>query len=296
MPAATSTDIKIDFVGIGAPKCGTTWLAACLDEHPQLCMAEPTALNYFCEQTIWPEFRAPGGLGADWLKERFARCQSGERLIEISPNYLYDETAPSKIFRHNPECRLLITFRHPVDLISSFYFQIAKESLVPETVEGFLREYPEVSRIGLYFRHLQPFLRIFPWKQLHFVLYDDIQRQPSEVVRDCYEFFGVDSAFQPPSLNRQINERRVPRSRAVMAAMNKTRHFLQENTSEKLWQALVWKTGLYRVHDWFLQRNLKPFRPAPMSDATRQELLAFYREDTQALAGLLGRDLSAWEI
>ena len=28
-----------NFIGIGAPKAGTTWLARCLGEHPQVCMA-----------------------------------------------------------------------------------------------------------------------------------------------------------------------------------------------------------------------------------------------------------------
>ena len=30
----------IDFVGIGAPKCGTTWLSAQLDAHPQIGFAQ----------------------------------------------------------------------------------------------------------------------------------------------------------------------------------------------------------------------------------------------------------------
>src|SRR3954466_9922511 len=101
MTAALTADVRIDCIGIGAPKCGTTWLAACLSEHPALCMGEPSALNYFCSETIWPEFCAPSGLGSDWLKHRFAHCQRGQRTIEISPNYLYDENAAARIFKHN---------------------------------------------------------------------------------------------------------------------------------------------------------------------------------------------------
>jgi Sulfotransferase domain len=293
--SAGTAAFKIDFIGVGAPKCGTTWLASCLSEHPELCMADPTALNYFCDETIWPEFRAPSGLGLDWVAERFAHCKAGKRLVEISPNYLYDRNSPRRILEHNQACRLIFTFRHPVEVVTSYYYQIAKESLVPATVEGFLQKYPEVRRIGLYHRHLAAFLEVFPREQCLFLLFDDVQSDPAAVVQRSYSFLGVASDFVPPSLNRRINERKIPRSRAMMAAMNRTRRFLQEHTSGRAWRALVWKLRLYRLHDWVLQRNLKPFAPIPLPNATRRQLLDFYREDTRALARFLERDLGSWE-
>jgi hypothetical protein len=35
------------FLGIGAPKCGTTWLAECLREHPQVFVPEVKEVVYF---------------------------------------------------------------------------------------------------------------------------------------------------------------------------------------------------------------------------------------------------------
>src|SRR4051812_10446290 len=35
----TPSVILPNFIGIGAPKAGTTWLAKCLGEHPQVFMA-----------------------------------------------------------------------------------------------------------------------------------------------------------------------------------------------------------------------------------------------------------------
>jgi hypothetical protein len=287
--------LKVDFIGVGAPKCGTSWLAACLSEHPELCMADRTCLNYFCENMIWPEFRVPASLGPKWLAERFAHCKPGQRLGELSPNYLCDARSPHLIFGHNPECRLIFSFRHPVEALTSFYYQIAKESLVPETIEGFLKDYPEVRRLGLFHRHVQAFLEVFPREQCLFLLFDDIQRNAREVVDRCFSFLGVARDFIPPSLNRRINERKMPRSKALMAAMNWTRHFVQKHTPGRAQQAWLWKLKLYRLHDWVQQRNLKPFTPLPVKEATRTRLLDFYRDDTRALSQLLRRDLSHWE-
>jgi hypothetical protein len=288
-------DLKVDFIGVGAPKCGTSWLATCLSEHPELCMADPTCLNYFCENTIWPEFRIPGSLGAEWLADRFAHCQPGQRLGEFSPNYLCDAHSPHLIFGHNPGCRLIFSFRHPVDALTSFYYQIAKESLVPETIEGFLEHYPEVRRMGLYNLHVQVFLKVFPREQCLFLLFDDIQQDARGVLQHCFSFLGVARDFVPPSLNRRVNERKIFRSKALMTATNRARHFLQKHTSGRARQAWFWKLKLYRLHNWIQQRNLKSFTPPPIKEATRTQLLDFYRDDTRALSRLLDRDLSDWE-
>jgi len=36
----------VDFISIGAPRCGITWLANCLRAHPDLCLSEPKEIKY----------------------------------------------------------------------------------------------------------------------------------------------------------------------------------------------------------------------------------------------------------
>jgi hypothetical protein len=40
---------QIDFIGIGAPKCGTTWLSAQLEAHPQIGFAADKEVYYFAD-------------------------------------------------------------------------------------------------------------------------------------------------------------------------------------------------------------------------------------------------------
>jgi Sulfotransferase domain len=169
-----SGQFRVDFVGVGATKSGTSWLATCLAEHPEVCIADCKELNYFCEKAIWPEFRINHGLGPSWLADRFAHCKSGQRLGEFSPNYLCDPRSPHLIFRHNPQCRLIFCFRRPVEALASFYYQVRRESPVAETFEVFLDDNPEIQRMGLYHLHVQAFLKVFPRNQCLFLLLDDI--------------------------------------------------------------------------------------------------------------------------
>jgi hypothetical protein len=295
MRIVNAKDIKIDFVGVGAAKSGTSWLAACLAEHPELCMAEPKELNYFCEKAIWPKFRINNSLGPEWLAERFARCMPGQRLGEFSPNYLCDARSPRLILLHNPECRLIFCFRRPVDAVVSFYHQVCKEAPVANSLEGFLDKYPEIYQMGLYYGHVGAFLKVFPRQQCLFLLFDDIQRDPDAVLRQCFSFVGVAPDFSPPSLIRRVNEPKMPRSRSLMTAINWLREFVQNHTVGNIPQRWMWKLHLYRLHRWIVQRNLKPFSPPPISGKIRKRLLDLYRDDTQELATFLGRDLSHWQ-
>jgi hypothetical protein len=142
---------------------------------------------------------------------------------------------------------------------------------------------------------VQAFLEVFPQKQCLFLFFDDIQQDAAATLRQCFSFLGVERNFVPASLSQRINERKRPRSRALMAATNWTRHLLQEYTSGQTRQSWVWKLKLYRLHQWIMQRNLQSFTPTPIREATRKRLLELYRDDTRALSQLLSRDLSRWE-
>lgn len=286
--------VRLDFIGVGVAKAGTSWLAACLAEHPALCMAEPKELNYFCEKSIWPRYRVNHQLGPAWLAERFAHCVAGQLLGEFSPNYFCDELSPDLIYQHNPDCRLLFSLRHPVDVLLSFYHQIAKESPVPGSLEEFLAEYPAIQEMGKYHARVQRFLSRFPRKQCLFLLFDDMQSNPASIVSQCYSFLSVPSGFSPRILQRRMNESQMPRSRVIMASIDRVRRLVQRNAPPAL-QRTIWKLKLYRLHAWLLRRNLKPFRPPPIEYSLRMRLLEFYREDTQALADFLQRDLSHWQ-
>lgn len=287
--------IKIDVLGVGAPKCGTTWLATCLSEHPSVCMAEPSTLNYFCDATPWPEFRSTLGIGQDWLAQRFAHRKTGQKLVDISPTYMQDENAARRIFEHNPRAKLIFNFRHPVEMLHSFYYQVARESRVPATFAGFVSAYPEVRRIPLYHRHVCRFLELFPSEQCLFLLYDDIQKRPMDVLQNCFAFLEIDPDFKPAALHSRVNVRRAPRSQKVVALLNWVRHFIQDHLTKQQWDTLVWKTKLYRFHQWILDRNLKPVQRIEIDSKTRSGLLEYFRTDTRALAALLNRDLSLWE-
>jgi len=156
-----------------------------------------------------------------------------------------------------------------------------------------LRDQPDIYRIGLYHHHVQNFLRVFPREQCLFLLFEDINRDPLAVLRQCFSFIEVNNDFVPPSLTKQINEPKVPRSKLLTSMMYWAK--CQVEASGERMRRFVWKLQLYRLHHLIMQCSLKRFTPTPMDPKIRQQLLDLYRNDTRALAVFLRRDLSRWE-
>ena len=42
-------DFKLDIIGIGFPKCGTSWLSSMMDAHPEINMAKVKETFYFIQ-------------------------------------------------------------------------------------------------------------------------------------------------------------------------------------------------------------------------------------------------------
>jgi hypothetical protein len=59
---------RLDFLGIGAPRSGTTWLYDRLMEHPGFQLPQVKELHYFDRS---PEYPSPNFLAAEQVKERF---------------------------------------------------------------------------------------------------------------------------------------------------------------------------------------------------------------------------------
>ncbi|MEO7723218.1 MAG: hypothetical protein ABIU29_00790, partial [Chthoniobacterales bacterium] len=96
-----SSPAPIDFIGIGAPKCGTTWLSAQLDAHPQIEFAFDKEVYYFADTIL----RRMAGKelrcferGETWYHEQFPAAAGALSCRgEFCPSYLYSEEAAERI-------------------------------------------------------------------------------------------------------------------------------------------------------------------------------------------------------
>ncbi len=159
---------KIDFIGIGAAKSGSSWIAACLSEHPQINVPADKSLFFFnaeygneYKKDNWTNYYK----GVDWYLKHFDSMEAGKIRGEFGVSYLNDPVACKRIKKHFPETKILVTLRNPSDMVYSLYWYADStvEIEVPETFEKAVKEEFYLDR-GKYQKHLKRYYKKFPKK------------------------------------------------------------------------------------------------------------------------------------
>ncbi len=280
---------QIDFVGIGAPKCGTTWISAQLGAHPQIGFAPDKEVYYFAN-TI---FRRIAGAelrcferGEAWYHEQFPPA-GGAVLCrgEFCPAYLYSEQAAAKIATYRPDIKLLLCLR-PVEMIYSWY-RYNRNDVIASLPDSFaeLMENPFLRDLGCFGRHLRPYLERFPAKNILVIQFDAIRRDPDRVRQEIYQFLEVAADFRPRLPPEAKNAARAPRFPLLQSCAQRlyARLSAMPRAGKLLLSPTVAKT-LQTVYHLF---NTKARKYEPLAPEERLKWEAYYAMDQNELTDWL---------
>jgi hypothetical protein len=260
-----------DFIGVGAQRAGTTWLYACLYDHPAIC-APIKEIHFFSQERHWTR-------GFEWYESLFRRCPPAATVGEFSTSYLASPVAAERIRSRYPRVRLLISLRSPIARVYSHY---------RHEIDG--------SR---YATHLERYLSRFPRDQLLVLVYEDSVRDPHGFVAQVFRFLGVDAAHEPQSVGARINASRLPRFPRLDRTLSAVSRALRNRGLHGLW----WFTrglGLgnrIRLGNWLRSANVQAAAPGLASgpdDDTRERLWESLAADVRWVERFLGRDLPEW--
>lgn len=292
-----------NFLIIGAAKSGTYTLSAHLAAHPDIFMCPLKE----------PHFFAFGGNSMDGMNGRpvhswiqspqeyqrlFDNCQGATVAGECSVSYLYWPGTADRIHRFNPDMKLIVSLRDPVErAYSSFHFaksygleplRTLSEGLSAEDdrIEGNQSILLRYRDLGLYSEQLARFWQVFPRDQIKVILYDDLVKSPSSTVRDLYRFVSVESEIRlNPSLH--VNATRSPDDDNPLHRFVNGDHVARA-TVRKLLPVKPRK----RLREVVRRVLFKP--PPKLSLAERRQIQPLFASEIRQLEELLGRDLSAW--
>jgi hypothetical protein len=259
---------------LGAPKCGTTTLAAWWDAHPQGFTAPEKEVGFFTVE--WER-------GLDWYRSRFAAAEPGQVGCDASPGYLYDERALDRIAQVLPDARLVVVLREPVSRVWSHWCYMVALGLEPRSFEQVLAEEsadesvtPPDFPVGYlhgsrYLPSLQAITDRFDRSQLLVLLTDDLREDPGGTFRRLCAHGGI-APGQPGAAE---NTGRFPRSVALHQRLGR-------------WSAARWPLSVGRR---LMLANLRPGPPPPLAPEHRARLERLLHPDLPALQDWLGRDL-----
>ena len=295
-----------NFFIIGAPKCGTSSLANTLRWHPNIYVPLAYEPQYFCT-----DFQSI----ADFTPESYLRLFDGvteqhQAVGEKSVIYLYSDVAVDNILEFEPNARLILMLRNPVDLVYSWHSQLYYSFLenigdfrtawdmqtvrqqgknIPQRCPvPFALQYREIGRLGKYTARL---LAKAPREQVKIIFMEDVHADIEKTYSETLDFLKVD--YAPRRDPRKLNSNKRHRSRWLGSHLA---HDSQSNTSRVLSRIeklpLIRKSHFrYRLHEW----NKVEYKRPPLTPDMRQLLLAEFRDDVRELSELTGRNLDHWQ-
>ena len=211
----------------------------------------------------------------------FAEWSDEKAIGEITPKYLHEEWAAARIRQDLPDVRLIVSLRNPIDRAYSQYWK-SRASYPDDQLVTFAQRQqvlPDMVEIGMYHKHLERYFALFPRKQIHILLFDDIEQRPEATLRDLLTFLDVDPTFVPSTLHNKIN------AGAAQGAMGRSKWL------EMLARSFG-RMGIAKVSARLEAMNHSEV--PPMEADIHAELRDIYREPNALLQEMLGRDLSAW--
>lgn len=201
---ADATDSRVGFLVAGVQKGGTTALFDYLIEHPGLSMPSLKEAHFFDDE-----------VGVDWSQPDYARYEamfpedpaSGRLRGEATPIYLYWPNSLERIAAYNPDMRLILIFRDPIERAWSHWKmeyargaesqpfgwciregrgRVASDAVAP----GFHRVYSYVER-GFYGAQVERLLTIFPREQVLFLRSADLRNDPERILCRVCDFLNA---------------------------------------------------------------------------------------------------------
>lgn len=283
-------EFKVDFFIVGAPKCGTTSLYYYLSQHPDVFMPEIKEPHYFA--TDFDKYRYINNI-KDYNK-LFKDRKDNQICGEASVWYLYSEEAIKNIHEYNPNAKIIIMLRDPVEMVHSLHSELL---LSPrENVKNFedawdlsfSREKGEkipftciepkhilYHKVADYYNQLNRVYNYFDSNQVKIILFNDFKEQTEKTFKDILVFLNLPEI----SIDYIVhNKSKIVKFKFIIILYSLLPNFLKE-IHNKLKFISVYKKIVNFIHII----NHKEKKRSNISDSIKNKLLKEYSETIDLL-------------
>ncbi len=110
--------MKINAVIIGAGRSGTTTLYQYFEKHRDVCFSDIKEVHYFSVDELFER-------GENYYHSFWKHCKNEDVMIAADTYLLIDKKAPKRIAEYNPDMKIIIILRNPVERAwSSFQYAL----------------------------------------------------------------------------------------------------------------------------------------------------------------------------
>jgi len=275
----------MDFVVVGVPKCGTSWIDYALRTKI------PLALPRFSKETFYLDRHFH--LGPEWHRSLYD--ETATRIGEVSPSYFSKPEVINRLKSISPSCRIIIALRNPYDRAVSALLHRARRGEIPDITSTPQETWDAIRKNCDYKYWSENWLSSFGADQVLFVSYDDIKTNPTGLLNNILAHAGFDERMTPEEAStlseKIIFENAAPRSEYLVRLSRKITKSLQNTGLTRLAGALQ-QSGLRKILEKPGKQN-KEFRNALERHVRTVEN---FEEQITFAETVLGGNLNHWRV
>lgn len=173
----------VNFIGIGPPKSGTSWLHKNLKKINEVHLPDEKETNFFLSNKKFKK-------GINWYLDKFKN--KSKINGEISSGYIYlNESRIRYIKKLFPNLKIIFFIRNPLErLISEFYFQKVYKKKSIDKFDLFIKKKNEENKLYLS-NHILKFRKFFPLKNFYLVDFEKIKKNPEMLINEILFFLNA---------------------------------------------------------------------------------------------------------
>lgn len=301
---------KPNFFIVGAAKSGTTSLYNYLRQFPQVFLPdvkEPVCfgsdLEFDTELCVRKSIH-----NIDEYLKLYDSARGYDRRGDATVWYLYSELAAQEIYDFDPQAKIVILLRNPVDVMQALHSEFLWDC--NENIKDFAEAIEAQDarhrgekigptthfRQGLYYEdvvayaeQVQRYFDTFGRDNIFVGLFDDVVADSAKAFRQVADYLNLDARFQPEV--KHSNERKpaqLHRINQFFAARPELRKILFSNVFSQVAKRHAIELATKLLGKRSPKRELDP--------DLRRELLSRQEDNIHQLGKLLDRDLSHWLI
>ncbi len=216
--------IKLDLLIIGAGRSGTTSIYKYLDNHPEVCFSSVKEVHYFSINDLYKR-------GVKYYQSFFNHYKDEKIRASADTYLLMDYEAIERIVKYNPDIKILVMLRNPVERayssynysvnyghhqkLSSFSSCIGFEKNIENEPDIIKRNNNGHLYGSLYYKHLQYWMNAFPKQSFLLLATSELKNNPSDFYSKITTFLDIEHFIGNFNISEKHNANAVPKSKSI---------------------------------------------------------------------------------
>lgn len=283
--------MKPNFFIVGGTKSATTNISYYLNEHPQVFVSKLNEPYYYCRFDVPKNFKRSSMITTEknYLK-LFKSAKNHKAIGEASSVYLHCPSAAREIKKDNPDSKIIIVVRNPIDKCYSSYFSFKFMNLDKRSFEEKIDYYEKkieenefdiynFIEQGFFSKHIKKYLDVFEPDKIKIIFFEDYVKNVNSYINSLLEFLEI---FDTIELKPQPkNSYRIPKNKFAEVLLN-------SSIFRKISTRIIPTVERQKIGEALFVKQTKI---PEMSKIHRQRLKNIYEKEYHDLSNLLGTGL-----